>query len=641
MKKLSILFIFSLLLFASTGFWQQLIDIENRFYAQRDLNTSAQEYNTSISQNNDVIDAKFDAFTGLISMIKEQPFRIQNTKNIFFDPSKSDEQFFKLTEKIRINRQYGYDLAIERDQIRIDTLKLQRQMYIFFASLSANWTDLNSEEFDALLTTEYTLIKALPLKKYEQQYANLSDTTSEVTKSLKTNLDTLQKHYYFYQEFLSYLTLNPNLLHYTSLLQNLQLGSIIATINENDIAANINTLLRYVHLDLGRLSLFMLTLLLSWGLGIFIYHKVYTMLKRIILREQNEHDDILLSNIEHIRKPLLLLIVTFGLELALEILRYPSTSEHEVLFFYFIYLGTISYIIISLINNFFFHFMIQHAQTKNKEVRRELINLVLSIIKIVVILMAGLLFLVRLGVNISGLLASLGIGGLAVALAAKDTLSNFFGLIKIIADNSFSQGDWIATGSVEGTVVEIGFVSTNIRTFDNALITVPNATLANSALKNWNRRRVGRRIKMNIGVTYGADRKQLASAVDAIREMLYEHPGIASEKKYDQNAFKKRYQKAKKLVSFEDKQGIKTTLLVYVDQLSASSIDILIYAFSNTVNWQEWLIIKEDVIFKIWEILEERDLEFAFPSQSIYFDKKNIEDTLPTVKKAKDLPEGT
>ena len=72
--------------------------------------------------------------------------------------------------------------------------------------------------------------------------------------------------------------------------------------------------------------------------------------------------------------------------------------------------------------------------------------------------------------------------------------------------------------------------------------------------------------------------------------------------------------------------------MVYLDQLSASSIDILIYAFSNTVNWQEWLAIKEDVIFKIWEILEERDLEMAFPSQSIYFDKKNIEDALPTAK---------
>ncbi|MEA1920373.1 MAG: mechanosensitive ion channel, partial [Campylobacterota bacterium] len=168
------------------------------------------------------------------------------------------------------------------------------------------------------------------------------------------------------------------------------------------------------------------------------------------------------------------------------------------------------------------------------------------------------------------------------------------------------------------------------------LISVPNEKLANAALKNWNRRQVGRRIKMHIGVTYGSDRQKLTEAIEAIRAMLQQHPGIVSSEKYDRNMYEARHRKEKKLLSLEDKYGIKTTQLVYLDQLSASSMDILVYAFSNTVVWQEWLAIKEDVILKIWEILEAHNLEFAFPSQSLYFDKENVNDTLSKLVKSAD-----
>ncbi|MEJ2500191.1 MAG: mechanosensitive ion channel family protein [Campylobacterales bacterium] len=269
--------------------------------------------------------------------------------------------------------------------------------------------------------------------------------------------------------------------------------------------------------------------------------------------------------------------------------------------------------------------------------RSELVNLILSIVKIVIIITAALFFLVHIGVNITGLVASLGIGGLAVALAAKDTLSNFFGLLKILSDNSFSQGDWIAAGDVEGTVVEIGFISTDVRTFDNALITVPNEKLANVPLKNYSRRKVGRRIKMHIGVTYGSDREALAKAIKAIEKMLREHAGTVVPGEYDTELRARLKRKEKRLISVEDKFGIKTSLMVYLDQLSASSMDILIYTFTNTVDWEEWLGIKQDIIFRIWEILENHGLEFAFPSQSLYFDKDNLgEAVAPVLKKPAD-----
>ncbi len=149
-----------------------------------------------------------------------------------------------------------------------------------------------------------------------------------------------------------------------------------------------------------------------------------------------------------------------------------------------------------------------------------------------------------------------------MALAAKDTLSNFFGLIKIIFDESFSQGDWIKTSDVEGTVIEIGFISTKIRTFDNAMITVPNEKLANTSLKNWSRRTVGRRIKLHIGVTYSANQQDIQNAINDINGMLIEHKDISTPEKIDKKRLKKHYQKSNKFVSLDNKLGIKSTLII-------------------------------------------------------------------------------
>ena len=160
-----------------------------------------------------------------------------------------------------------------------------------------------------------------------------------------------------------------------------------------------------------------------------------------------------------------------------------------------------------------------------------------------------------------------------------------------------------------------------MRTFDNALISIPNGTLANVDVKNWNRRTVGRRIKMKLGVKYNSKRENLHQAVEAIRIMLREHKGIATEK----TSYTARLKRYARLVSEQDSLGVKRTLLVYLDEFSDSSINILVYCFSKTTDWNEWLAVKEDVMYKIMEILEENQLEFAFPSLSIYQEEEDKE----------------
>ncbi|HID60244.1 MAG TPA: mechanosensitive ion channel, partial [Hadesarchaea archaeon] len=147
------------------------------------------------------------------------------------------------------------------------------------------------------------------------------------------------------------------------------------------------------------------------------------------------------------------------------------------------------------------------------------------------------------------------------AFAAKDSLANFLGTISILMSDVYSQGDWIVADDKDGIVVEIGLRVTTIRTFDNALIAIPNATLANSDVQNWSKRILGRRIKMTLGVKYNSKAKHLRAAVEEIRQMLKEHKGIASES----TSYEHRSRKSPKLVS----KNLK------VAQLSPNSCDFL------------------------------------------------------------------
>ncbi len=195
------------------------------------------------------------------------------------------------------------------------------------------------------------------------------------------------------------------------------------------------------------------------------------------------------------------------------------------------------------------------------------------------------------GYNISAFITGLGLGGLAVSLAAKDALANIFGGIVIFTEKPFSIGDWIYTPSVEGTVEEISFRSTRVRTFAHALVTVPNSTLANEPITNWTR--MGkRRVTFNLGVSRTTPKEKLKRCVQRFLEMLENHPEIHKE-----------------------------TIFVRFDQFNESSLNVFLYFFTITTNWGEFLQVKEDVNFKIMEILEQEKISLAFPGRSIYLEK--------------------
>jgi len=222
---------------------------------------------------------------------------------------------------------------------------------------------------------------------------------------------------------------------------------------------------------------------------------------------------------------------------------------------------------------------------------KEFVSFVIKLIKIFIVSIGIISLLQDWGINVTGFLASLGLGGLAFALAAKDTAANIFGGIAILTDNIFKIGEWVKIGDVEGTVEDIGMRTTKIRAFDKRLIIVPNATIANSAVENFSRRDK-RRIVMRIGLVYDTPVEKIQQIVNDIREMLLAHPDIAKDE----------------------------SLLIYFDEFEDSSLSIFCYFFTNTAVWSEYLKIKEEINMKIIEIVEKNQSGFAFPSNSVYFE---------------------
>ena len=384
--------------------------------------------------------------------------------------------------------------------------------------------------------------------------------------------------------------------------------SLIKQINHFEIVKDINSYLNVVGLSLAKVILIIIVSIILFILRKYVFQLLESMFLKLNYTKKGAH-----SILKSLKGPFQYLLIFLNIDMAIYIYRDFVSSDTENMIFSIIYSVIFTFALYKMINTIAY-LKVNKLDRTNTKLKASVINVGIKIVNFIIVIIGILLILYFAGMDLTAVLSGLGIGGFAVALAAKDSLANFFGTLSILLGDTFRQGDWIVADGVEGTVVEIGLRVTTVRTFDNALISVPNANLANTDIKNWNKRQVGRRIKMSLGVKYDSKSEDIKNAVNEIREMLVNHPGISTQnaqidKKYDQRA---------KMISYEDDKGIKNTLLVYLDEFSDSSINILVYCFSKTVNWAEWLALKEDVMHKIMEIFERNNLEFAFPSMSIY-----------------------
>ncbi len=224
----------------------------------------------------------------------------------------------------------------------------------------------------------------------------------------------------------------------------------------------------------------------------------------------------------------------------------------------------------------------------NSELGQSLAKLIISVLKVFAFIIGFVILFKEWGFNVTGFLASLGLVGMAFALAAKDTAANLFGSMVIFSDKPFHIGDWIKTPEVEGTIEDIGIRSTKVRTFSQALVSVPNANLANSAILNWSRMEK-RRIKMTIGLTYGTTSAQMQSILGEMRTLLQQDEDIHPD-----------------------------TIFIHFTEFQESALGIFCYFFTKTTNWGEYMAVKERINLEFMRIVEHNGAGFAFPSQSLY-----------------------
>jgi MscS family membrane protein len=238
---------------------------------------------------------------------------------------------------------------------------------------------------------------------------------------------------------------------------------------------------------------------------------------------------------------------------------------------------------------------ISHFMTRLEKVfTPELVEWLIKAIRIAVILIGTATILQIWGIQVAPIIAGAGLFGVAVALGAQDLFKNLIAGMLILGEKRFRKGDWIwVEGVVEGTVENIGFRSTIIRRFDKAPVMVPNTNLSDTAVTNFSGM-THRRIYWKIGVEYRTTVDQLRQIRDEMEHYIVESPEFASPK--DVSTF------------------------VRIDRFSDSSIDIMLYCFTKTTNWGEWLEIKEQLAFRIKQIVEGAGSGFAFPSQSLYIE---------------------
>jgi MscS family membrane protein len=340
----------------------------------------------------------------------------------------------------------------------------------------------------------------------------------------------------------------------------------------------------------------------------FFQRKLMRRLEKVVSETANLWDDAIFLTA---RRPLTLVVWVVGITLAAQMIPVREeggllnggliTSIRQIGVLYAI--TWFLYALVKSVENN----IIEKARRDGREIDKTTVKALGRVVRITIVVTAVLVGLDTLGFNIAGLMAAGGIGGLAIGLAAKDMLANFFGGVTVFIDRPFGIGDWILLQEkgIEGVVEEIGWRQTTIRKFDKRPVYVPNAVFTTASVENPSRM-TNRRIFETIGLRY-KDIAQMDSVTASVHEMLVNHPEI------------------------DEKQ----TLMVNFDAFNQSSVDFFIYCMTHTVNWQHYHKIKQDVLLKTSEIVLAHNASIAYPTRTLELESiSEFSGLAPTREKA-------
>lgn len=223
-----------------------------------------------------------------------------------------------------------------------------------------------------------------------------------------------------------------------------------------------------------------------------------------------------------------------------------------------------------------------------KDVEDSKFDFILKIVRAIIYIAAGFIVITLLGVNLNGLVAGLGVGGVIVTLAAQDTAKNLFGGLVIFLDKPFIVGDWIEMPPYEGTVEDITFRSTRVRTFENSVVNIPNSIISNTSIINWSKMEK-RRYKTNLCLELDTPLEKLDIFQKRVKEMLQQREAI-----YDDS------------------------IIVKFDEIKDNGINVLVSSYTDSVDYTSYVAEKENINRKIMKILREENIELAYDTKTLY-----------------------
>lgn len=345
---------------------------------------------------------------------------------------------------------------------------------------------------------------------------------------------------------------------------------------------------KYLGLHIWQMVGILIIVLLS-----VIIHKLFTFLiEKIIINILIKRGHVITAKeyVAPVAKPLSILIIFPILLILTPVIQLPITINGYLMFtlkaLWPVFLTIVVYRLVDLLGMY----MVKFAEKTESTLDDQLVPMVRKALKIFVIIIGGLAILVNLNIDILPLLTGLSIGGLAFALAAQDTLKNFFGSIMIFMDKPFQIGDWITSGDIDGTVEEVGFRATRIRTFRNSLTYVPNGQIADTTVDNHGLRNY-RRFYTQIAVQYDTPSDLINVFVDGLREIVKKHP-----------------------------HTLKSNFHVYLNNMADSSLNVMFYIFFKVPDWGAELRCRHEILIEIIRLAESLGVNFAFPTTTLHME---------------------
>lgn len=334
---------------------------------------------------------------------------------------------------------------------------------------------------------------------------------------------------------------------------------------------------------------FLLYIFLALYVSKLIDFLFQTQFKKLAARTQTQIDDLLL---DLAKGPVKIICFVILLHVGLRVFAWPDWAATFISNGLKIIVAcSITYVALKCVDLAMGLWQKRLDATEQGVLDMQLFPILRKSLKVCVVVVATLVTTQNLGMNVTGLLASLSIGGLAVGLAAQDTLSNLFGAVALFADKPFRVGDRVQLDAIDGTVEAIGLRSTRIRNLDGHLVAVPNRTMANASITNVSKRPNIKTV-MNVGVTYDTPTDKVERAMVIIEEIFKPHPKTAD-------------------------------LIISFNKFNDSSLNILVVHWWNSTDFKEYLLGFQKLNLELKRRFDAEGIDFAFPSQTVYV--KNIE----------------